>query len=127
MDTQNLTTGAKNKIKTEVKQEAEVKIKQNIKPKNNAKAELVDKRILDKDKEIAILKAKLADSQEINKIKKGDIRAEVNRQGDPKLIKIGKDAFGKSIWKVAKDLTNADIERRLEYIESIKQKNAKKY
>ena len=91
------------------------------------KVEALDKRILDKDEEIAALKAKLAESQEVNKIKKGDIRAEINRQGDTKLIKIGKDEQGKSIWKKAKELTDSDIARRKAYIAGIKQLNSKKY
>lgn len=92
-------------------------------PKENA----LDKKILEKDEEIKNLKAKLTEAREINKVKKGDIRAEVNRQGDIKLIKIGVDKFGRAVWKKANKLTDADLERRKEYILSIKQLNAKKY
>lgn len=87
----------------------------------------MSKTILTKDEEIRQLKLQLSEAQKVNKLKKGDIRAEVNRQGDPKLIKIGVDNFGKPVWKKANSLTDSDIERRNQYIENIKQLNAKKY
>lgn len=93
---------------------------------DNKKIEQLDNKLLSKDDEIKKLKAQLAEAQKVNKVKKGDIRAEVNRQGDVKLIKIGLDDFGKAVWKKANELTDADIERRNEFISEIKQLNAKK-
>ena len=114
---------------TVAKKGADVKASAEIKEskKKNPKLELADQKLLDKDKDIEALKAKLAESQEINKAKKGDIRAETNRQGDPKLIKIGKNSTGQAEWRKANELTDADIERRNKYIAEIKQNNAKKY
>jgi len=93
----------------------------------NKKVDNLDKKILSKDEEIKELKLKLSEAQQINKMKKGDIRAETNREGDPKLICIGLDNFGRRLFKKATELTDSDIARRDEYINSIKQLNARKY
>jgi hypothetical protein len=82
--------------------------------------------LLSKDEEIKQLKAKLVEAQQVNKLKKGDIRAEINRNGDVKRICIGVDAFGRRVWKDANRLTDADIKNRESYLQSIKQQNSKK-
>jgi predicted RNase H-like nuclease (RuvC/YqgF family) len=96
-------------------------------PEVDTKINELDNKLLSKDEEIKQLKARLQEAQKVNKLKKGDIRAEVNRQGDIKLICIGKNENGQKEWKKADELTEADIERRNEYIQAIKVQNAKKY
>lgn len=98
----------------------------NTNDSNNNQLKNLNKSIIDKDREIAELKRKIAESKQIIKGKKGDIRSEVNSLGDPKKICIGVDGFGRRIFKKATALTDEDIERRKEYIESIQQRNAKK-
>ena len=108
----------------------------NNKLNNNTKKELEalsqqleqkDNQVLSKDEEIKRLKASLSEAKTLNKVKKGDVRAEVNRQGDIKLKCIGTDESGKRIWKKANELTDADIIRMADYRTKIKQNNAKKY
>jgi organic radical activating enzyme len=99
----------------------------NKKDKNKKELEKLDKELLSKDDEIKQLKAKLAEAQKVNKMKPEDIRAKVNREGDIARVCIGVNANGQRDWKKATELTDADIERREEYIRSIKQANAKKY
>jgi Na+/phosphate symporter len=94
--------------------------------KESKKIENLDNKILAKDEEIKALKQKLADAQKSNKAKVGDIRAETNRMGDVAKICVGVDENGRRLWKKATDLTDADIKRREEYINSIKQLNARK-
>lgn len=107
---------------------------QNFNKKNEENKELVTKKenaldikVLSKDEEIKKLKAQLAEARTVNKLKVGDIRAEVNRQGDVKLICIGVNDNGQRVWKKANELTDADITRREKYMQNIKQLNAKKY
>lgn len=115
-------------FKKEVKDETELNVQvEPVKGNNDNKVEQLDSTLLSKDEEIKILKQQLAEAQKVNKIKKGDIRAEVNSCGDPKLVKIGLDEFGKPLWRKANELTKADEERWEKYKESIKQNNAKKY
>ena len=117
------TKSFKKEVKEDTEQVEDVK---EIVTVDNKKIEQLDNKLLSKDDEIKKLKAQLAEAQKVNKAKKGDIRAEVNRQGDVKLIKIGLDDFGKAVWKKANELTDADIERRNKFISEIKQLNAKK-
>jgi hypothetical protein len=121
------TNSFKKEVKEDVTENVTKEVEQTLEPVNNAKVERLDKKVLSKDEEIKKLKAQLAEAQKVNKLKKGDIRAEVNRQGDVKLIKIGLDSFGKPIWKKANKLTDADVKRREQYMQDIKQLNAKKY
>ena len=107
---------------TENKEKAE---QNNI--QNQKKVQELDNKLLSKDEEIKKLKAQLSEAQKVNKLKKGDIRAEVNDCGDVRFIKIGRDEDGKAIWKKANELTDADIERREKFIQEIKEQNAKKY
>jgi len=93
----------------------------------NKKLEQKDNQVLSKDEEIKRLKASLSEAKTLNKVKKGDVRAEVNRQGDIKLKCIGLDESGKRSWKKANELTDADIIRMNDYRTKIKQNNAKKY
>lgn len=93
----------------------------------NKQIDQKDNQLLAKEEEIRLLKESLKESKNINKAKKGDIRAETNRQGDVKLICIGLDESGKRSWKKANELTDADIARMEAYRKSIKQNNAKKY
>jgi len=123
MDTKNLS----NKI-TESKKDNKNNVQENKQIETlNRQAEQKDKQVLAKDEEIRQLKASLAESQKINKTKKGDVRAEVNRQGDTKLKCIGVDESGKRLWRKANELTDADIERMEQYRAKIRQNNAKKY
>jgi hypothetical protein len=96
---------------------------------NISKKELnaLDNKVLSKDEEIKKLKAQLAEAKSINKLKTGDIRAELNSCGDAKLICIGTNDSGQRVWKKANELTDADIERRNNYIANIKQLNAKRH
>lgn len=98
-----------------------------VEQKDSNKINELDNKLLSKDDEIKALKAKLANAQKVNKIKKGDIRAEVNICGDSKRICIGLDSMGRRMWKDAVELTDADVKRREDYISGIKQQNAKKY
>jgi hypothetical protein len=109
----------------EVNQEVKTEVKKEVITDNELNN--LGKEMLSKDEEIRQLKLKLAEAQQVNKLKKGDIRAEVNRLGDPKRICIGVDSFGRRLWKDANRLTDADIESRENYVKSIKQQNAKKY
>lgn len=111
-------------FKKEVKEDA---LETENVPQEDNKVEELDNKILSKDEEIKRLKQQLADAQKANKFKKEDIRSLVNSEGDPKLIKVGLDDFGRAVWVRADKLTDADIKRRENYIENIKQHNAKKY
>lgn len=113
-----------NSFKKKTKDEAPEKEEKVVKSSKDVND--LDNKLLSKDEEIKKLKLQLQEAQKLNKIKKGDIRAEVNRQGDPKLIKCGLDESGKPIWIKANELTDADIKEE-EYIETIKANNLKKY
>lgn len=115
-----------NKKKDKVTEEVTEEVSNDNEQKAKKKINEMDNKILSKDDEIKKLKTQLSEARKINKIKVGDIRAEVNRQGDPKLICIGTNESGQREWVKANELTDADIERRKEYIRSIKQINAKR-
>ena len=137
MDTQNLTGEAKAKklaeekakLEAQKKLEDEAKAKklaeEKAKTKDSNKLEIADQKLLDKDDEIAKLKAKLADARKVNITKKDDIKGRVNVKGDMARVKIGVGSDGNPIFKKAIDLTEADIKRREAYKKTIKQLNSK--
>jgi len=86
-----------------------------------------DSQVYQKDQEIQRLKQQLKESKEVLKNKEGDIRATVNDNGDIAKICIGTNANGQRIFKEANKLTDTDIKRREEYINSIKVENQKRH
>lgn len=87
----------------------------------------LENQLSSKDAEIKALKQKLKEAQQVNKAKTGDIKAKTNLLGDVARVCVGVDEFGRRLWKKATELSESDIKKREEYIQSIKQLNAKKY
>lgn len=86
-----------------------------------------DSKVYEKDQEIQRLKQQLKESKEVLKNREGDIRATLNDNGDIAKICIGTNANGQRIFKEANKLTDADIKRREDYINSIKVENQKRH
>ena len=86
----------------------------------------LDNKVITQEEEIKQLKESLKSAKEAVKVRTGDIRQSVNREGDEAKVCIGANDKGQRVWKKATTLTDADIKRRNEYIQNIRQMNAKK-
>lgn len=87
----------------------------------------ISSQVYEKDKEIEKLKQQLKESKDVLKNREGDIRATINDAGDIAKICIGTNANGQRIFKQADKLTDADIKRREDYINSIKVENQRRH
>lgn len=128
MDTKSVSKNPVAEEKKVAAKPAEVKAEvSSNKPIVDKEINALDKKVLSKDDEIKALKAQLSAAQDVNKTKKGDIKGSVNAAGDIAKICIGTNPNGQRVFKRANKLTEADIERRNNYIKEIKQANARKY